>query len=86
MPLWNSYRGWLDSPVADMNNISSKPFAGAIVAALFLEAFVAADTPWLHFDLYAWNETSQPGRPEGGEAQAVRALFFALAEKLGPPG
>jgi leucyl aminopeptidase len=73
MPLWNGYNGWLDSPVADINNISAKPFAGAIVAALFLQRFVPSEVPWLHLDLYAWNEQAQPGRPEGGEAQAVRA-------------
>jgi leucyl aminopeptidase len=82
MPLWHGYKTWLDSPVADINNISSKPLAGAIVAALFLQRFVPADLPWLHLDLYAWNEQAQPGRPEGGEAQAVRALFAALGEHL----
>jgi leucyl aminopeptidase len=78
LPLWDGYDPWLDSAVADLNNISSKPFAGAIVAALFLRRFVAAGTPWLHFDLYAWNDTARPGRPEGGEAQALRALCSAL--------
>lgn len=82
MPLWSGYQGWLDSSVADINNISAKPFAGAIVAALFLQRFVSSDVPWLHLDLYAWNEQAQPGRPEGGEAQAVRALFMALGERL----
>jgi leucyl aminopeptidase len=82
MPLWEGYKGWLDSPIADINNISAKPFAGAIVAALFLQRFVPVNLSWLHFDMYAWNEQSYPGRPEGGEAQAVRALFAALSEHL----
>ncbi len=82
MPLWDGYKTWLDSPVADVNNISSKPFAGAIVAALFLQRFIPAELPWLHLDLFAWNEQTQPGRPEGGEAQAVRALFATLIERL----
>jgi leucyl aminopeptidase len=82
MPLWHGYQGWLDSPVADINNISAKPFAGAIVAALFLQRFVTPEVPWLHLDLYAWNEQAQPGRPEGGETQAVRALFATLSERL----
>jgi leucyl aminopeptidase len=79
LPLWNGYKGWLDSTVADINNISAKPFAGAIVAALFLQRFVPAEIPWIHLDLYAWNEQAQAGRPEGGECQAVRALFAALS-------
>ena len=78
MPLWDDYRAWLNSPIADINNVSSKPFAGAIVAALFLQRFVPADLPWIHLDLYAWNDQTQPGRPEGGEVQAMRALFSAI--------
>ena len=34
-----------------------------------------AGIAWAHFDLYAWNDQTSPGRPEGGEAYAMRALF-----------
>ena len=78
LPLWRGYRSWLNSPVADLNNVSTKPMAGAITAALFLERFVAAEVAWAHFDVYAWNDSTQPGRPEGGEAQLVRAVYTAL--------
>jgi leucyl aminopeptidase len=80
LPLWDGYDPWLDSPVADLNNIAARPFAGAIVAALFLRRFVAADVRWLHLDLYAWNDATRPGRPEGGEAQALRAICRALRD------
>ena len=80
LPLWDGYDGWLTSPVADLNNVSSKPFAGAIVAALYLRRFVSPVVPWAHFDIYAWNDQPQPGRPEGGEAQAIRGIFAALAQ------
>jgi leucyl aminopeptidase len=82
LPLWDGYESWLDSPVADLNNVAGKPMAGAIVAALFLRRYVAPRTPWLHFDLYAWNDSSRPGRPEGGEAQAMRAVCAAIEAKL----
>jgi leucyl aminopeptidase len=82
MPLWDGYKAWLESPMADINNISARPFAGAIVAALFLQRFVSIETPWIHLDLYAWNEQAQAGRPEGGEVQSVRALFDALDKRL----
>lgn len=78
LPLWQGYAGWLRSPVADLNNISSKPMAGAITAGLFLERFVNAGQRWAHIDSYAWNDSSRPGRPEGGDSPGVRALFDAL--------
>jgi leucyl aminopeptidase len=78
LPLQKDYVPWLDSPVADINNVSSKPMAGAIVAALFLRRFVPERTAWAHVDLYAWNDASRPGRPEGGEVQAARAIAHAV--------
>jgi len=75
LPLWDGYDSWLDSSVADLNNVSAKPLAGAVTAALFLRRFVAPGVRWGHFDLYAWNDAARPGRPEGGEAQALRAIY-----------
>jgi leucyl aminopeptidase len=74
---------WLKSPIADMNNVASKPYAGAIIGALFLQKFVPDTTDWMHFDIYAWNDQTTPGRPEGGEAMTMRALFAALKERFG---
>jgi leucyl aminopeptidase len=82
LPLWPGYDDWLKSPIADMNNVSSKPLAGAIVAGLYLQRFVRPGIPWVHLDLYAWNDQSRPGRPEGGEAMAMRALFALAKEGL----
>ncbi|MDW8445507.1 MAG: leucyl aminopeptidase family protein [Acetobacteraceae bacterium] len=78
LPLWPGYASWLDSEVADLGNVSSRPHAGAIVAASFLERFVSADRDWAHLDLYAWNDTARPGRPEGGEASGMRAVWRSL--------
>jgi leucyl aminopeptidase len=83
LPLWAGYADWLNSPVADLNNVSSKPFAGAIVAALFLKRFVTEGICHAHFDLYGWNDQTRPGRPEGGEAQTMRAVFSALCKRFG---
>ena len=82
LPLWDGYDNWLDSPIADLNNVSAKPFAGAVVAGLFMRRFLAPDTNWLHLDMYAWNDASRPGRPEGGEAMGIRALYSAIANRL----
>ncbi len=78
LPLWPGYAGWLDSPIADTNTVSAKPMAGAIIAALFLQRFVPPGISWAHIDTYAWNDQPRPGRPEGGEAQTLRALLGAI--------
>jgi len=79
MPLWPTYRSMLDSKIADTNNVSSGGFAGSITAALFLQKFVEKTASWVHFDIFAWAPAARPGRPEGGEAQAIRALFEVIA-------
>jgi leucyl aminopeptidase len=81
LPLWKPYRKMLDSRIADMNNVSDGPFAGAITAALYLQEFVSPKTPWAHFDMYAWHPKALPGRPEGGEAQCLRAIYAMLRER-----
>jgi leucyl aminopeptidase len=79
MPLWRPYRRLLDSKVADLNNVSDGPHAGAITAALYLQEFVDPGIPWAHIDVMAWNARSRPGRPEGAEAQTLRALYTHIA-------
>jgi len=79
LPLWNGYNSLLETHAADLNNVSDKPYAGAVVAALFLQRFIASRTPWAHFDVYAWNDTSRPGRPEGGEAPALRVALDVIS-------
>ena len=82
MPLFKGYRRLLDSKVADINNAPGVAFGGAITAALYLQEFVPDDVPWAHFDMMAWNNTAKPGRPEGGEAQAARAIFGAIEKRV----
>ncbi|HEX2582182.1 MAG TPA: leucyl aminopeptidase family protein [Dongiaceae bacterium] len=84
MPLHRPYRAMMDGKVADMTNASDSPYAGAITAALYLQEFVPARIPWLHIDTMAWNLTGKPGRPQGGEGQAMRALF-AFVNELAQP-
>lgn len=89
LPLYAPYRRYLDSRIADLNNAGTKPFAGAITAALFLQAFVERTASWAHLDIFAWNDEARPGRPQGGEASGFRALFAHLcawAEQRGAMG
>jgi len=83
MPLWRPYRKMIDSKIADLNNVSEGPHAGAITAALYLQEFVEPGIPWAHLDVMAWNAQSRPGRPEGAEATALRALYGYIASRFG---
>jgi leucyl aminopeptidase len=83
MPLWRPYRKMIDSKIADLNNVSESPHAGAVTAALYLQEFVEPDIPWAHLDVMAWNPQSRPGRPEGAEATALRALYAYIADQFG---
>lgn len=79
LPLWRNYRRFFASDIADFNNADSGGKAECIVGALFLEYFVPQEIPWAHFDVFAWNDVSRPGRPAGGEAQGLRAVLGALS-------
>jgi leucyl aminopeptidase len=82
MPLWGGYEDELASKIADLNNVASSTFAGAIFGALFLKRFVT-ESPWMHIDLYAWNSKDRPGRGVGAEAQALRGVYRYLVERFG---
>ena len=83
LPLWDDYRHLLDSKIADINNSASGGYGGAITAGLFLKEFVENAKSWVHFDIMAYNIRSRPGRPIGGEAFAIRALFALIQERYG---
>jgi leucyl aminopeptidase len=82
MPLWRGYHAGIESEVADIVNTGRGALAGAISAALFLEDFVPATQAWLHIDLFAWNDSTRPGRPVGGEAQTLRTLLAYLEKRF----
>ena len=81
LPLHAPYKEFLNSDIADLVNCPSSPLGAAIVAALYLEAFVSDSTAWCHFDIMAWNTRALPGRPVGGEAVALRAVFKYLQDQ-----
>ena len=83
LPLHAPYKAMLKTKIADLSNTGSAPFAGAITAALFLEHFVSPTTRWAHIDLMAWNNKDRPGRPEGGEAMAMRSAFRMIEQRFG---
>ena len=82
MPLYSPYDNMFDSTIADMTNCPTQPFGGAITAALYLKEFVEPTTPWVHFDVMAFNIRHLSGRPVGGEAFGIRAVFDYLAARF----
>ena len=81
LPLWRPYGRLFESPVSDMNNSGDSGFAGAITAALFLRRFDEKARSYVHFDVFGWTPAPRPGRPKGGEAQAMRALFTLIRQR-----
>ncbi len=83
MPLWSPYDRKLASKVADLNNVTTDGFAGAVTAALFLRRFVEKAQSWAHLDVFGWCPVEKPHCPVGGEAQGIRAIERVLAARYG---
>jgi leucyl aminopeptidase len=86
LPLHDGYREYLKSDVADLVNSHANGFAGASVAALFLDRFVGEGIDWVHYDTFAWRPVAKPGRPKGGEALGLRAAWGLLQSRYGAQG
>ena len=86
LPLHPPYKDLLKSSVADLSSTGSKPMGGAITAALFLARFVEETKAFAHLDIFAWNDEGRPGRPRGGEATGLRALFTMLERRFAGEG
>ncbi|WP_157032766.1 leucyl aminopeptidase family protein [Sphingomonas changbaiensis] len=84
MPLWAGYDEMLRSDIADIDNAPEGGMAGSVTAALFLQHFVDAATPWAHLDTFAWRPAAKPGRPKGGEALGLRAAWAMLRTRYAP--
>ena len=82
LPVFEPYKELLESDIADISNIGKNSYGGAITAAIFLQEFVTANTPWLHFDIMGNNLSARPARPKGGEAQGLRAVFAYLCRRF----
>jgi leucyl aminopeptidase len=83
MPLWEPYEELFKSDIADLNNSGDSGYAGATTAALFLQRFIPDKCPWVHLDTFAWRPTAKPGRPKGGDALGMRAVFALLQQRYG---
>lgn len=75
LPLPEDYKEYLKSDIADIRNMSTSSFGGAITAALFLSEF-AANTRWAHMDIAgtAFLKSATDYAPPGGSGYGVRLL------------
>jgi leucyl aminopeptidase len=80
MPLYEEYKDYLKSDIADIKNMGGRNGA-MLTAAYFLKEFVG-DTPWVHLDIAAtaFNEKDRPYLPKGASGAGVRLLLNFLKE------
>jgi len=83
LPLFEPYERHLDAGHVALSSTGPSGYGGAITAALFLRRFAGKDTNWAHIDVMAWNLAGRPGRPKGGEAMGLRALFTYIESLAG---
>ena len=85
LPLPDEYRKLIDSEIADVKNIGSGGYGGALTAGLFLKEF-AGDVPWAHLDIAGPARASSDDGyiTRGGTGFSVRTLI-ALAQTFAKP-
>ena len=81
LPFWNPYEDLIEPDVADLDNAPKGGFAGAITAALFLRRFVDKSKYFVHFDLFAWSQSSKPSQSKGGACQSARAMLSVIEKR-----
>ncbi|MCK5546777.1 MAG: leucyl aminopeptidase, partial [Rhodospirillaceae bacterium] len=83
LPMGDAYDKMIDSPAADMQNISSGRGGGSITAAQFLKRFVG-NTKWAHLDIagVTWEKKGTPTTPKGGSGYGVRLLDRFVADRF----
>ena len=75
LPLVEEYREGLKSSVADIKNITSTRWGGAITAGLFLKEFVKTES-WVHVDLSSnWSSSERDYRAVGATGEGPRWLL-----------
>ncbi|MGI9018902.1 MAG: leucyl aminopeptidase [Euzebya sp.] len=86
LPLFDDLDPWLESSVADIDNIGRETGAGAVVAGLFLQRFVA-DVPWAHLDIagpaFLGKQDVRGHQPEGGTGFGVATLVSYVQRHSG---
>ena len=82
LPADDSFRNLNKSTVADVKNIGGR-LGGTITAGLFIENFVANNTPWVHLDIAGTAYLSKPEKylPQGATGIHVKTLYNLVNKK-----
>ena len=77
MPMGSNWSKMLESPIADIKNISAGGHGGSTTAAEFLYRFVDKERAWAHLDIagMAWEDKGKPTVPIGAVGFGVRTLY-----------
>jgi leucyl aminopeptidase len=80
LPLYDEYKSFLKSDVADMINSGAKGEAGSSAGGMFLQEFIDKNRAWAHLDIAgpAMTTAEQPEVPKGGTGFGVRTLLYYL--------
>ena len=85
LPIWDTYGELMKSDIADIRNLATKPYAGSITAAKFLEYFIGNHKSWAHIDIagtaFGPNDLS---KGYSATAYGVRLLIEVLESLQGP--
>ena len=82
MPLFDEYKEYIKSDIADIKNTGGKT-GSLVTAAYFLYEF-AEKTPWVHLDIAgtAWVEKDKPYIPKGASGIGVRLIMDMIKTRL----
>jgi leucyl aminopeptidase len=89
LPLPADMRRHIDSEVADMKNVASARWGGALIAGVFLQEFVGEGIPWAHLDIAGPADAAEEDGEtrKGGTGFGVRTLLRLLSDFRRPdPG
>ncbi|NGP45121.1 leucyl aminopeptidase family protein [Bacillaceae bacterium SIJ1] len=79
MPLILDYKTHLKSDCADVNNLGTSSFGGAITAAVFLHHFVEEDRKWVHIDMA---NTARPWKVQGYHVDGAAGFGARLLTEI----
>ena len=81
MPMFDEYSEDMQSDIADIKNLSDKPYAGAITAAKFLEAFTSEHPAWAHLDIAGMGfQPNGFGKGHCATAYGIRLLLKWMSQ------